>query len=199
MAIHKRLALLAVVVAAPAYADKPQIQWNPDYDFSAVGTYQWQAPPGASLEEVDPFLHRRIITALNQELEEAGLTEADSDPDAYVTYYGSKSTEVRLETDAYGYAFGGYGMGGWGHYGYGMGGPVSSTTRVVEYDEGTLVVDIWDAGNRELVWRGSVSGILISDDPEKTQKNVVKAIESMGKQAAKLRKKREQERREESS
>ena len=193
MTIDRRLALLAVLVAAPAYADKPQIQWNPDYDFTSIHTYQWQAPPDMSLEDVDPFLHKRILTELNEELAETGLTEAESDPDVYVTYYGSKNTEVRLETDSYGYAYAGYGMGGWGHYGYGMGGPVSSTTRVVQYDEGTLVVDIWDADERELVWRGSVSGILISDDPEKTQKNVVKAIESMGKQAAKLRKKRQKE------
>ena len=78
-------------------------------------------------------------------------------------------------------------MGGWGYYGYGMGGPVSTTTRVVEYEEGTLVVDIWDADNKELVWRGSASGIMLSEKPEKTQKNVLKAIEAMAKQNAKLR------------
>jgi hypothetical protein len=188
MATYSRLALFAGLVSMPAYADKPQIQWDTDYDFSTVQTYQWQPPPdGVSLERADPFLHETIVTALETELSAVGLMRVEANPDVLVTYYASKDTEVRLESDSYGYGFGGYGMGGWGYYGYGMAGPVSTTTRVVEYEEGTLVVDIWEPSDQQLVWRGSVSGILLSDKPEKTQKNVLKAIEAMAKQNAKLR------------
>jgi hypothetical protein len=188
MAISSRLALLACLVSLPAYAGKPQIQWDEDYDFSTVQTYQWQAPPdGVSLERADPFLHDKIVTAIEMELAAAGLSRVESGADVFVTYYASKDTEVRLESDSYGYGFGGYGMGGWGYYGYGVGGPVSTTTRVVEYEEGTLVIDIWEPDDQQLVWRGSVSGILLSEKPEKTQKNVLKAIEAMAKQNAKLR------------
>jgi hypothetical protein len=181
--------LLAAVMGVPAYAAKPQIQWDPDYDFSSVQTYQWQPPPaGDSLESADPFLHAKIVSALEAEFGKVGISRVESAPHVFVTYYASKETEVRLESDHYGYGYGGYGMGGWGYAGYGMSGPVSTTTRVTEYEEGTLVVDIWDASDKRLVWRGSVSGILLSEKPEKTQKNVLKAIAAMAKQNAKLRK-----------
>jgi hypothetical protein len=55
-------------------------------------------------------------------------------------------------------------------YGYGAAGPVSTTTRVVNYPKGTLVVDIVDAAKKELVWRGSTTPILISDGQDRRRK-----------------------------
>lgn len=187
-----KFVLLAGVISVPAYAAKPQIQWDDDYDFSTSSTYQWQAPPeGVSLEAADPFLHEKIVTAIEAELGKHGLSKVESNPDVFVTYYASKDTQVRLQSDSYGYGFGGYGTGGWGYYGYGVAGPVSTTTQVIEYEEGTLVIDIWDASTKELVWRGTQSGILVSDKREKTEKAVMKAIEAMAKQNAKLRERQE--------
>ena len=177
--------LLAGLIALPAYAAKPQIQWNDQYDFDAIETFQWQATPESSLEERNPFMHSRIVAAVEYEITSGGLTEVQIDPDVYITYHASSESRVRLESDSYGYGFGGYGRGGWGYYGYGMSGPISTTTRVVEYEEGTLVVDIWDASERELVWRGTVSQVF-SDNPQKAEKQVVKAIQKMAKQGRKL-------------
>jgi hypothetical protein len=92
---------------------------------------------------------------------------------------------VRLDSDTWGYGFGGYGTGAWGAWGYGYNGPTSVTTDVVTYDTGTLVVDIWDAEQQELVWRGSYSKVF-SEDPEKAEKQVDAAIESMAKRWEKL-------------
>jgi Domain of unknown function (DUF4136)/Protein of unknown function (DUF1254) len=77
------------------------------------------------------------------------LTEVESNPDVVVTYYATSETQLRLQTDSYGYGWGGYGRGGWGYYGYGVGGPFSTTTRVTEYERGTLVVDIVDAQSND--------------------------------------------------
>jgi hypothetical protein len=67
----------------------------------------------------------------------------------------------------------GYGPGwGWGGGGMGMG---SSTTTVRTYEEGTIIVDIYRADDKQLVWRGTVTGT-ISDDPKKNEKNIVKGI-----------------------
>ena len=175
------------LLSVPAIAAKPQIQWDPEFDFSQVQTFAWQDTAGESLAQSQPFLHEHIINAIEFELTNSGFRETTSNPDVLVTYYGSTETNYRLQSDSYGYGFGGYGMGGWGYYGYGMGGPVSTTTRVVEYDRGTLVVDIVDADAGELVWRGSVSDITVSDSLEKMQKYVTKAIVKMAKQARKLR------------
>lgn len=184
-----QLALISGALAMPtsAMAAKPQIQWNQDYDFSQVETFMWQDSAGQSLAQSQPFLHEHIINALEYQLTASGLREVESNADVIVTYYGSTETNYSLQSTSFGYGFGGYGMGGWGYHGYGMAGPVSTTTRVNEYERGTLVVDIVDPNSDELVWRGTVSDITVSDSLEKMQKYVDKAILKMAKQARKLR------------
>ena len=183
------LVALVFPIAAPAFAAKPQIQWNTDYDFSGVKTFQWRDPPGASLAQSDPFLHSHIVNAIEYQLTASGLTEVTANPDVLVTYTASTERDVSLESDSYGYSFGGYGMGRWGTYGYrvaGPIGPVTTTTRVVEVERGTLVVDIVAAATNELIWRGTAGDITVSDKPDKLRRNVEKAIESMAKQTRKL-------------
>jgi hypothetical protein len=179
---------LTALLALPAYAAKPQIQWDEAYDFSTIKTFQWDAHPDSSLEKRNPFMHSRVVTAIEYELTASGLTEVQSNPDVFVTYHTSTENKVRLESDSYGYGFGGYGTVGWGHYGYGVGyaSPVSTTTRVVEYDEGTLVVDIWAAKTKQLIWRGTATRVF-SEDVKKAESQVVKIIKSMASQSKKLR------------
>jgi hypothetical protein len=192
MAISMRgtMVLLAALAIAPAaFAAKPNIQWNKDYDFSHIKTYAWQDPTAPSLAQSNPFMHKFIQDEIEKRLTASGLMKAavGTAPDILVTYHGSVMNNVQLQSDSFGYGFGGYGMGGWGMYGYGAAGPVSTTTRVVEYLEGTLIVDIIDPMKKELIWRGSSTPILISDSNDKTQKNISKALDAMVKQNSKLR------------
>jgi hypothetical protein len=181
------ITFIGAVVAMPAWAAKPQIQWDPNYDFSQIRTFSWRDTAGQSLAQSNPFLHQHIINALEYQLSATGLREVESNADVEVTYYGSTETNYTLESESYGYGFGAYGRGGWGAYGYGMGGPVSTTTSVHSYERGTLVVDIVDADNDELIWRGTVGDITVSDSVEKQQKAIDKAIKKLAKQSAKLR------------
>jgi hypothetical protein len=177
-------ALVLSTLALSAQAQKPQIQWNSKYNFDGVDTFAWQDTPDTSLENQNPFMHSLIKNTIEAELATSGLTEVESNPDVWVNYHASTTTETQLRTDSYGYSMGGYGMAGWGYYGMAAG-PVSSTTRVVEYTKGTLVVDIWDAASKELVWRGMVSDTL-PDNVQKAEKLVVKAIGKMADQGRKL-------------
>jgi len=190
VSIRVTFVLLATLAITPAvYAAKPNIQWNKDYDFSHVKAFAWQEPVAPSLAQSNPFMHKFIQDEIEKRLTAAGLTKAAAGtaPDILVTYHGSVENQVQLQSDSFGYGFGGYGMGGWGMYGYGAAGPVSTTTRVVNYQEGTLIVDIIDPMKKELVWRGSTTPILISDSNDKTQKNISKALDAMVKQNSKLR------------
>ena len=74
--------------------------------------------------------------------------------------------------------YGGYGWRGWGGAGMGMGGTAHTTTT--EYTVGTLVVDIFDAKTRQLLFRGTAQDE-ISDKPEKNVKKVQKAADKMFK------------------
>ena len=71
--------------------------------------------------------------------------------------------------------------GGWGYgpgWGWGMGGMGTSTTTVRQYDVGTVVLDMWDAGQKRLVWRGTASDT-VSDDPQKTTEKIHTAVERL--------------------
>jgi hypothetical protein len=177
---------LGVFVMSPAHAQKPQIQWDKDYDFAKVKTFMWRQPSAPSLADSNPFMHKFIESSIEMELQNAGLTETTDEPDVYVTYHGSVDTEVELRSSSVGFSVGTYGMGAWGMSGVAAG-PTHTTTREVHTKKGTLVVDIVDAKEKQLVWRGTASGILISDSQEKTEKAVGKAIQEMAKQNRKLR------------
>lgn len=183
--IGKRLAAVLALCALSfaAHAQKPRIQWNNQYAFDAVETFAWQATP-SSLQERNPFMHSLIKNTLEAELATSGLTQVDSNPDVWVNYHASTSTDVELRSDSYGYGFGGYGSSAWGYYGMGHMGSVSTTTRVVQIERGTLVVDIWDAATKELVWRGEVSDTM-PDNPQKAEKLVVRAIGKLADQGRK--------------
>lgn len=180
------IALAFSAFALSAHAQKPRIQWNNMYDFNGVNTFAWQLTPETSLEGRNPFMHSLIKNTIEAELATSGLTEVDANanPDVFVNYHASTSTDVQLRSDSYGYGFGAYGMGTWGYYGMATG-PVSTTTRVVEIEKGTLVVDIWAAATKELIWRGEVTDTL-PDNPQKAEKLVVKAIGKMAAQGRKL-------------
>jgi hypothetical protein len=60
----------------------------------------------------------------------------------------------------------------------GMGG--TSTTTVDEYTVGTLVVDIFDAKSKQLVYRGTATDEL-SNKPEKNAKKLAKASDKLFK------------------
>jgi len=181
------LIALGALASSPAYAQKPQIQWDKNYDFSNVKTFQWQQPSAPSLADENPFMHKFIEESIETELQNVGFVKTEENPDVYVTYHGSVNTEVSYRSSSFGFSVGSYGMGPWGGMSGVSAGPTHTTTQEVQTKKGTLVVDIVDAKEKQLVWRGTASGILISDSQEKTEKAVGKAIQEMAKQNRKLR------------
>ena len=137
------------------------------------------------MEDTSPFMHRRTISYLSAKLEEGGLERVESDPDVFVTYHTNEREEMQLNTTSFGYGYGGgwyrspYWRGGWGG--------TTSTTRVQRYTKGTLVVDIWDAETKNLVWRGTVEGV-VPDDPQDAEAMIYKAIDKMVDEWHKMRK-----------
>ena len=81
MTLSHSLLLAASLAAAPAFAAKPQIQWDEGYDFSTIRSFAWkESPASASLENSDPFLHGHIVNAIEFQLTDSGLTETSSNP-----------------------------------------------------------------------------------------------------------------------
>jgi len=171
-------ALVLLLLASPALAQKVYVDHDKDYDFSKVKTFAWSNSPETSLEKTDPLFHSRIVNGIEHYISMAGVQEVQSDPDVYVTYHTSSKENLSLNTTNWGYGYpGGWAWGGyWGHgYGYGAG-VGSSTTTVSTYQTGTLIVDLWDAKTKNLVWRGTATNITISSSPDKMAKRLDKAL-----------------------
>lgn len=128
-------------------------------DFTQFQTFQYKSSE-ATLERNNSLVHTRIVEAIRREMTASGLTETDNDPDVYVSYYGDTNETVRLNTTYMGYS-------GWSsrhrHYRGSSMTMVTSTTTATTITTGTLLIDIWDAREPALVWRGEVSSSLSGD------------------------------------
>ncbi len=176
----KRLTLLLMAVLAVTGACS-SMKVNNDYareaDFSSYKTYAWHEAD-TSLKEENMLGHERVIQEVDGQMAAKGFSKVSSNPDVYVTYHSDNEENTTLDTTSMGY---GYGPGwGWGGYygGAGMGGMGSSTTTVRTYTTGTLVVDIWDAREKALVWRGIASDT-VSDNPQKNAEKIRQAADKM--------------------
>ncbi len=170
----RRFAIAAALVLAggAAFAQDVKTDYDKDANFSAIKTFAVKI--GTSWN--NPISEKRITEEIVQTLTEKGWARVDSNPDALVLLHGATETQKNLNTFYSGMGgYGGYGYRGWG--GMGMG---SATTTVSEYLVGTLVVDIFDAKTKQLMFRGTASDE-ISDKPEKNVKKVEKAANKMFK------------------
>jgi hypothetical protein len=116
---------------------------------------------------------RILFVELNREVRQ----ESD-----YVRRHSSALTmpENFLKSETYdNFGFGGgWGWRRFGGYGDSFG---DATTTEQDYKEGTLVVDIFDAKSKQVIWRGSAEGAL-SDSAAKNEKNLDKGVAKMFKE-----------------
>ena len=97
MKFRALVVLAAVLIAGPAFAQKIYIDYDKEYDGTKNKTFAW-GPEEATLAEVDPFLHAKILDTLKGYITESGITEVESDPDVYVTYHGSTKEEMSVNS-----------------------------------------------------------------------------------------------------
>ena len=167
------IALLGSVLALGCSSRKVSFDYNRGADFSSFKTYAWHEGE-QSIKEKDPIGHQRVIDAVDRQMSAKGFRKVSSSQDVYVTYNGEDNEQVRMDTTHMDYGY----PGDW-YWGGGMG-MGSSTTQVRTYTEGTLIVDIWDAKKKQLVWRG-VGSDTVSDNPQSNAKKIDKVIADMFK------------------
>ncbi|WP_028117529.1 DUF4136 domain-containing protein [Ferrimonas senticii] len=149
------VALLALILAGCASIDT-DVDYNTDANFSDYRSWAWlpvSAEQGAPYQQ-DGLNDQRIRRAIASELLGKGLIETSADnADLLVNYVTSVETKIDVDTF--------YSSFGYHPYYYRnpfLYGGVSTETRVREYQQGTLMVDLIDPTDRNLLWRGSASG-----------------------------------------
>ncbi len=167
--MYKRLyavVIFSLLLSSAAFAQKIETDWDRTANFSNYHTYMREKSP----HPAKGFWDQRIVDAINQQMQNKGYTLVDSNPDVWVVY--SNSIKDQKQVVGTGYGFGpGWGWGYWG-------GPNNVTYNTYVTKQGTLVVEIADAKNKQLLWRGSATDT-ISDNSNKNINNLNKAISKL--------------------
>ena len=154
---------LAFALFACAFVSAQDVTSNamPGADFSKYHTYKWVPIEGASYP--NQIVDAQIKASIDSQLASKGLTKTDGDKaDLLIGYQVSIQQEKQWNA---------YGTGGM-RWGGGMASAQQSTISI-----GTLVADMYDPANKQLVWRGAVSKTLnISKDPDKNYSKLEKAL-----------------------
>lgn len=156
------VALAVIAMCAVVFADDVKTDYDKQADFSHYKTYSW-----IKVQANDELWQQRITDAVDQALQSRGLQKVDSGGDLAVAAVGSTRDEKEYQTFY-------NGLGGWWWNGFGE----QTTTTVQHYPVGTLVVDLYDTGNKRLVWRGTASAAL-SNQPSKNEKKMDKDVNKM--------------------
>ena len=155
------------VIMGVAYAQHVQTDFDHQVNFSQYKTYSWQ-----QIKSPNSLWDNRIKNSVDAQLAAKGWTQVASGGDVSLVAMKTTKTERNLQT-----FYDGFG-GGWRWRGFG--GMGEATTTEQDYKEGTVVVDLYDAKTKQLIWRGSTEDTL-SDKAAKNEKNLEKGVAKMFK------------------
>jgi hypothetical protein len=167
---RKTAAILAITIflAAVSFAQDIRTDYDRNADFSQYKTFSFE-----KVQTEHPFWGDRVKSAVSAALTAKGLTEVPSDGDIAIIAIGMTKDQQTLDTFYENYA------NGWGwNWGGGYG---EATTTPEIYSVGTLVVDLFDAKRKKLIWRGSETNAL-SVQSSKSIKYFNKGVEKLFRQ-----------------
>jgi hypothetical protein len=146
-----RLIAMAVLVACASH--QVGVAYDPDEDFSALQTFAW-FPQGTRTQIENAARYPKHYEATDRTIEkrlvEKGYSKAAPGAADFLVLY-HLALERKLDVRTINAPYKG-GTSEWEvHH-------TVPTEQIVEYAEGTLVIDVVDARTRRLVWRGTAGG-----------------------------------------
>lgn len=160
---------LMLLFAGKLSAQQVKTDYDRNANFAQYKTYSWARVKTKDALDVD-----RIKSAVNGALAAKGWTQVDSGGDVSIV-----AMEITRDQQTLNTFYDGFG-GGWGWRRFGGGGFGDATTTTETYKVGTVVVDLFDAKTKQLLWRGASSDTL-SNNSDKNIKNLDKGVEKMFK------------------
>jgi uncharacterized protein DUF4136 len=167
MNLRNAALVFALVPLMGCSAATVSADFNPAFDFADFRSWMWidDAPRVNDVRIASDIVAGRIRSATEAVLEEKGFRLVTSNPDFEVGWMASVEDRVNYNTYNTAHPRGRYGTY-W-----------TSQTVATPYTEGTLVIDVFDADNQELVWRGIGEGKARFDrDPEGAEKQALKVM-----------------------
>jgi len=157
-------------MAACAYGQDVHYNYDRSANFAGYKTYQWVDIPGGSVP--DQLVHQAIKQATEEQLTLKGLTRVENNADLYIGY----QVVINLEKSV---SLWGDGPGWWDGP---WGGTRSMRGQTSTIPVGILVMDLYDVGRKQLVWRGdAIKTIDLKKEPEKNYRNLQKVMAKLFK------------------
>ena len=166
------VALLVVLLTGCATTDAPdmRVDYDRNADFSVYRTFGFPKETGTDRGGYSTLITSYFKSSVTTAMEARGYKYSAENPDLLVNFYMNTRdrTEIRPEPGAglgyYGYRDGLY--GGW---------PMYPQDRAVNYQVGTINLDIVDAAKKQLIWEGVSEG-LVTEESLANPKVTVNAI-----------------------
>lgn len=168
--IHAKLlwATLPLIFVLSGCETSPTIQSNTEQntDFTRYRTFAFLDKLTPKGQQYSTLTGKYLRLAISEELRRRGLSESE-DADLLVGFYVHTQEKIESHTTPstsvgyYGYR---------SRYGYGWG--VGTETRVTQYTEGTLNIDVVDRARKQLIWEGIAIGRLKKKAPENLQQRI---------------------------
>jgi hypothetical protein len=175
------ITVLVVLAAVSAAATDVYVDYDRTGRFSWYKTWAWAETEETSLKGHNDLMHSRIKNAIEYHIGKGRLVEDTENPQLYITYHSVTGMATKVDPFSFGVGVG----GSWVQNPY-WGGVGVSTAGMTTYEQGTLIIDIWEADRKLLVWRGVAVDVFV-DDPAKADKKINKAIEKMIKKWRKMK------------
>lgn len=139
--------------------------FNPSIDFSGLRTYAFISEHPMIVGEtggvVSPMLEGRLMEAIRVAMNAKGYSESRTPESADIAISFSIGARDQIKVDSYPASY----RAGWGargaFYGYGY----NTETRVRQYTEGQLAVDLFEVKSRNPAFHGTASRKVTSDGP----------------------------------
>lgn len=176
-------AILLTGLLAAGCSSSPSIQSTYDYnreiDFTKFRTYAFidDNPMAVSQAQgaVSPMLEGRLMESIRIAMNAKGYSEAGDPESADVVIAFTVGSREQIKVDSYPASYqAGYYRRGY-YYGYGLN--YGTETRVRQYTEGQLAVDVFEVASRHPAFHG-VASKRISDADRQNQQPVLNAIAS---------------------
>ncbi len=163
--------LIAVASCSTTYKAKVYFDKNSKVDTSNYKTFTWltsgriMSPP----EDVNPVMMLRVDEAIEQAFIAKGYQLIDDfeKADFAISYTVGNREKIKVSSypTAYNAGFG-WGRSYYGYYGGMYGIRMATDTRVRQYIEGKLAIDVYDVKSHQPAWHGWAVKRITSDNKE---------------------------------
>jgi hypothetical protein len=147
---------ISMLLVSASEAQTLRVQWDRKVDFSRYQTFSWLEGTAA----VDPTVNELIRQSIENELAVRGIFPDDAEPDLLVVYHASAQEKFEIT--------GGY-RRDWEDAG---------AITVDSHLAGTLVIDLIDAREDRIVWRGTATAT-VSGNPRKARGRIPAIIQKL--------------------